>query len=213
MPLYKTITIDATTKVLIWKIEESVEELSQGLNLTTYCQNRLKQIKFSGQKSQFLSIRHLLKEIGYKDSDMYYNPMGKPYLHNGKHISITHSYQFSAIVISSEPVGIDIEKQREKILRVASRFTPLEEYRTLANHEAIIRKLTLVWSAKEAIYKVMETPGLSFLDHIYVHDFDFNANLTTAKVNYKNKLTTFSVKFLEFEGFSCAYALFLPSAH
>jgi len=212
MPLYKTIPVDATTKVLIWKIEESVEELSKGINLTPHCKNRLKKIKFSDQQKQFLSIRHLLQEIGYKDNDMYYNPLGKPYLHNGKHISITHSYQFSAIIVSTKPVGIDIEKQREKIFKIAPRFTPLKEYRTLANHEAIIRKLTLVWSTKEAIYKIMETPGLSFLEHIYVHDFDFNAHLTTAEVNHKNKLTNFSVKFLEFEGFSCAYALFLPPA-
>jgi phosphopantetheinyl transferase len=35
-------------------------------------------------------------------------------LKDGKHISITHSYQFSAIIISDQTVGIDIELQREK---------------------------------------------------------------------------------------------------
>ena len=33
MPLYKTITIDDETKVLIWKIEESFEDLSEGVEL------------------------------------------------------------------------------------------------------------------------------------------------------------------------------------
>jgi hypothetical protein len=31
----------------------------------------------------------------------------------------THSYQFSAIIISDQTVGIDIELQREKIIKIA----------------------------------------------------------------------------------------------
>ena len=31
MALYKTLTIDKTTKVLIWKIEESIEDLQKEL--------------------------------------------------------------------------------------------------------------------------------------------------------------------------------------
>ena len=51
----------------------------------------------------------------------------------------------------------------EKILRIAHKFTRLEEYRTLANTEAIIRKLTIVWGAKESLYKIYAEQGLAFL--------------------------------------------------
>ena len=62
---------------------------------------------------------------GYKDKDLYYDYMGKPHLHDGRHISITHSYEFTGIIIvsSKEKVGIDIEKQRDKIIRIAKKFT------------------------------------------------------------------------------------------
>jgi phosphopantetheinyl transferase len=111
-----------------------------------------------GMKSElhrrgFLSIRHLLAEAGYVDHDLYYDEVGKPHLTDGKHISITHSHEFTGIIISdSKEVGIDIEMQRDKILRIASKFTPLEEYKTLANTDALVRKLSIVGGAKESLY-------------------------------------------------------------
>ena len=53
----------------------------------------------------FLSVRMLLVEFGYTDEDLVYDSFGKPHLKDGKHISITHSYNFSAVVISSKAVG------------------------------------------------------------------------------------------------------------
>jgi len=207
MALYKTITVDEGTKVLIWKIEESFEWLCDGIQLTSHCQNRVDSMKSDLHRRGFMSIRHLLAEEGYVDEDLYYDDNGKPHLKDGKHISITHSFTFSGIIISDKPIGIDIEKQREKIMKIAHKFTPLKEYHTLANDEAIIRKLTIVWGAKESIYKYMSIPGLLFLHHIYVEDFDFDMMTTTAKVNYQGKEEKFNIHYLEFEGFTCAYAL------
>lgn len=207
MALYKTITVDEGTKVLIWKIEESFEWLCDGIQLTSHCQNRVDSMKSDLHRRGFMSIRHLLAEEGYVDEDLFYDDNGKPHLKDGKHISITHSFTFSGIIISDKPIGIDIEKQREKIMKIAHKFTPLKEYHTLANDEAIIRKLTIVWGAKESIYKYMSIPGLLFLHHIYVEDFDFDMMTTTAKVNYQGKEEKFNIHYLEFEGFTCAYAL------
>lgn len=207
MALYKTITVDEGTKVLIWKIEESFEWLCDGIQLTSHCQNRVDSMKSDLHRRGFMSIRHLLAEEGYVDEDLFYDDNGKPHLKDGKHISITHSFTFSGIIISDKPIGIDIEKQREKIMKIAHKFTPLKEYHTLANDEAIIRKLTIVWGAKESIYKYMSIPGLLFLHHIYVEDFDFDMMTTTAKVNYQGKEVKFNIHYLEFEGFTCAYAL------
>lgn len=205
MPLYKTITISPSTTVYIWKIEEDIETLSHHIKLTDHCQNRLDGMKSQLHQRGFMSIRHLLAEAGYTDFDLYYNTAGKPHLHDGKHISITHSYIFTAIIISDQPVGIDIEKQRDKILRIAQKFTPIEEYYTLTSSEARIRKLTIVWGAKESLYKLYEQEGLSFLKHIDVTDFSFEDGKTTAQINYKGTISHYKITFLEFEGFTCVY--------
>lgn len=208
MPLYKTKTIDPKTKLLIWKITESVDELKKQACLTKNCQLRLEELKSEEQQKQFLSIRCLLGEIGYSAIDLNYSQNGKPHLVGKDYISITHSYHFAGIIISRKPAGIDLEKQRDKILRIASKFTPLQEYKTLANHEAIIRKLTIVWGAKEAVYKILDIPGLSFLNDIDIRDFDFGkTNSTIAEVHSTKKLN-FMINFFEFEGFTCVYALY-----
>ncbi len=206
MPIYKTITVDEGTKVLIWKIEEDLDWLSRGIDLTTNCQNRVEGMKSEIHKRGFMSIRHLFAEMGYTDHDLFYDNLGKPHLKDGKHISITHSFNFTAIIISDHAVGIDIEKQREKIMKIAEKFTPLKEYHTLANEEALIRKLTIVWGAKESIYKLYSEPGLGFLQNINIADFDFEDAETSGKVYFKGNTSSYHINFLEFEGFTCVYA-------
>lgn len=208
MPLYNTLTVSSSIKVYIWKIEESENELAQGIELTPHCEKRMLGMKSEMHRKGFLSIRHLLAEAGYVDADLYYNTEGKPHLNDGNHISITHSNQFTGIIISdSEEVGIDIEMQRDKILRIAHKFTPIEEYRIIANTEALIRKLTIVWGCKESLYKICAEPGLSFLHHISITDFSLSDDRTIGEVLYQGNKTTFNIRFLEFEGFTGVYAV------
>ena len=208
MPLYKTIQVSSSIIVHIWKIQESENELGNGIVLTDHCQNRMMRMKSELHRRGFLSIRHLMAEAGYVDHDLYYDDFGKPHLKDGTHISITHSNHFTGIVVSEvQEVGIDIEMQREKILRIAHKFTPIEEYNTIANTEALIRKLTVVWGAKESLYKIYAEPGLSFLHHIDIHDFSLSDARTTGEVLYHGKRSTYEIDFLEFEGFTCAYAV------
>lgn len=208
MPLYNTLTVDQSTQVYLWKIEESEAELSQGIRLTEHCQKRMEGMKSEMHRKGFLSIRHLMAEAGYVDADLYYSAHGKPHLKDGKQISITHSNNFTGIIVSdTRQVGIDIEKQRDKILRIAHKFTPIAEYRTIANTEALIRKLTIVWGCKESLYKIYAEPGLSFLHHISITDFSLTDTETVGEILYKGQLSSYRISFTEFEGFTLVYAL------
>jgi len=207
MPLYKTITVSSSTKVLIWKIEESFEQLMEGTKLTQNSQERVDKMKSDIHKRGYLSIRKLLALEGYTDFDLIYSEAGKPTLKDGKFISITHSFQFTSIIVSTIKVGVDIEKQRQKIHRIAHKFTPIQEYRMFANADALMRKLTIVWGAKESVYKSFGKTGVSFLKDIYVHQFSLEDKITKAEVSYKGKSETYSISYLEFEGFTCVYAL------
>ena len=208
MPLYNTLTVDNSTKVYLWKIDESETDLSKGIELTPHCQNRMEGMKSEMHRRGFLSIRHLMGVAGYVDADLFYDENGKPHLKDGKRISITHSNHFTGIIISDRfEVGIDIEKQRDKILRIAHKFTPMAEYRTMANTEALIRKLTVVWGCKEALYKIYSESGLSFLHHIVIKDFRLSDTETTGEILYQGQTSDYEIFFLEFEGFTLVYAL------
>jgi phosphopantetheinyl transferase len=207
MPLYKKIDVNDFTTVVIWKIEESIEQISSGVTLTNHCQNRVDSMRSEIHQKGFYSVRQLLKILGYTDADLIYDEFGKPHLNDGNFISITHSFTFSAVIVSQQkPVGIDIEMQRDKIVRIARKFTPIQEYKTIANHNALVSKLTIVWGAKESLYKIYGKKKLLFLHHIYIEDFRFADGKTTGNVRYEDHYSEHDIFFLEFEGFTCVYA-------
>ena len=207
MPLYKTITPNSQTTIKIWKISESFEELMQPVSLKPESMDRVLGMKSDMHQRGFLSVRHLLHEFGYKDADLFYDENGKPHLKDGKHISITHSFNFSAVIVSDYIIGIDIEKQREKITIIAHKFIGYELDYLCETKPVYVKKLTAIWCVKESLYKLFATPGLSFKKHCLVIPFSDNDDETIAWIDYKNKKCRYNIHFLEFEGFTCAYAI------
>ncbi len=206
MPIYKTIKPNQKTIIFVWKIDEPYSDLLDSIALNDLSKKRLNGMKSELHQRGFLSVRHLLKEAGYTDFDLYYNSYGKPLLRDGKHISITHSYQFSAIIISDNDVGIDIEKIREKIKRIGNRFVNTN-FDSLSN-EDIVKQLTVIWGAKEAMYKTYPYGGLSFHDHIAMDPFLFIEKKSTGRVHFGNWKKEYDVNFMFFdEGFTLVYVL------
>lgn len=201
MPLYKTIDVNFNTQILIWKITESFEQLYEEVQLNVKSIVRLNGMKSQLHQRGFLSVRMLLQEAGYTDMDLYYDEFGKPHLNNHKHISITHSHEFSAIIISDETVGIDIELQREKILRIADKFVNDDELSRLRSFDTqdYIRKLTVKWGAKESIFKIRNERGISFKEHIKVSPFNLEHKQTSATLHFDNLIKDFTIYFEELD--------------
>lgn len=207
MPLYKTLTPNSQTTVKIWKITESYAELLKPVTLNPECLERVAAMKSELHQRGFLSVRHLLAEFGYTDADLFYDDNGKPHLTDGKHISITHSFTFSGVAVSDEVVGIDIEKQRDKITVIADKFVDYESDYLNIDDCDYIQKLTVIWAAKESLYKLFATPGLSFKQHCLVIPFTLKDVETVAWIDYEDVKKRFDIHYMEFEGFTCAYAL------
>lgn len=207
MPLYKSISVNSKTNVKIWKIEESYDELFSPLDLKQQSLERVLGMKSDLHKRGFLSVRHLLRDFGYTDQDLFYDDNGKPHLKDGKHISITHSFIFSGVIISDNEVGIDIEKQRDKIGIIAKKFVDYEFNYLNRNSEDYVRKLTVIWGIKESLYKLFATPGMLFKAHFLVIPFMLEDFTTIAWIDYESKKYRYNTAFLEFEGFTCAYVV------
>ena len=206
MPLYKTIQHDEKTKILVWKIEESYKDLIDDISLNERSKKRLSGMRSEVHQKGFLSVRHLLKIAGYNDFDLYYNEYGKPLLKDGKHISITHSFQFSGIIISDNVVGVDIEKNRPKIVKIQNRFvnTTVDSL----SDEDIVKQLTVVWGAKESMYKIYPYGGLSFHNHIAIDPFLFADHSSSGRVIFNEWKKYYNIFFTFFEeGFTLVYAL------
>lgn len=208
MPLEKIITVNANTQVFVWKITESFESLQHGVALSKNSAERLQNMKSVSHQCGFLSIRHLLLAAGYLDTDLTYDENGRPHLNDGKFISITHSFSYAAIIVSSHNVGIDIEMQREKIIRIADKFTNSKEQALLVDHlDSQVKQLTVIWGAKEAMYKMCNSRSLSFKDNMNVEAFDLNGESGKCEVRSESFSKSFYFYFFELENFMLVYTL------
>lgn len=208
MPLHKSYTIAPNTKLLVWKITESLEELSNGTELKDVCQSRIDSMKSEQHRKGFLSVRKLLKEAGYTDFDLFYTEDGKPHLKDGKNISITHSFSFSAIIISDKSIGIDMEIRREKAIKIADKFID-KEFNFLNTEDVsdYVRRLIVIWGVKEALYKMFSRKGLSFKQNIDVAPFEMDDAKGTATVSYMEIEGNYSFYFEEIEDFTLVYSI------
>jgi phosphopantetheinyl transferase len=200
MPLFQTIECNQNTRILIWEITESFEELRSRVVLKEKTQLRLNGMKSEMHQRAFLSVRMLIQEMGFTDKDLHYDEFGKPYFDCDNYISITHSYHFAAIIISNETVGIDMELQREKIIRIGDKFTDYEcKYLQPDSSEEYIKKLTVIWGAKEAIFKIRNEKGISFKDHIQIESFSLEESKTQASLHFDNLVKDFEVHYKEIQ--------------
>ena len=206
MPLLKIIALNDYTQLLIWKITETFNEFFQSVALKDVSLARVENMKSEAHKKGFLSVRRLLMEADYTDFDLYYDEFGKPHLQDGKHISISHSHEYSAVTISDVNIGIDLEILKEKALKLAPRYMDISHLENLTVEDQL-RKATVIWGIKEAIFKLKNEIGISFQDHIFENDFMLEDKKCTVELRIDNRVEHFNVvfDFIENYVFVCAF--------
>jgi 4'-phosphopantetheinyl transferase len=204
MPLHQVINHDQSTKVLLWKITENLVDLFNCADISDTTLFRLSSVKSDQHKKGILAVRLLLQEAGYTDHDLYYDAFGKPHLKDGTHISISHSHDFSAVILSDKTTGLDLELRRDKIAIIANKF--IEPSFVLdKSAQDYVNKLTVNWGVKEAVFKIRNEKGISFKDHIDVALFEMADGKTSATLHFNNLKRHFDVFFIEIEQYTLVY--------
>ena len=108
-----------------------------------------------------------------------YNEVGAPVVDTpNTHISVAHGGESVAVAIANEPVGVDIEALDRNYERIKSRFmSPAEE--ALSSIEAWP---AVVWTAKEAIYKLYGKREVDLTEDIRITAFDAERMTLEAEV-------------------------------
>ena len=78
--------------------------------------------------------------------------------------AISHTPGCVAMAISRRAIGIDVEHFAPKVLRVRQRFLSTAEARHIAPDNVALN--IAAWTAKEALYKAVLTPGINLSHHI-----------------------------------------------
>lgn len=132
-----------------WNPSETDEELFDMWEAIASGEN-MPIIKVPHRRREWLGSRILMHKIGVEG--LGFLPNGKPVLPVGA-ISMSHCNGSVAVVTSENTIGIDIQVPAEKIRTIRSKFCSPTEWARLEHHEETLRALTIVWSAKEAIFK------------------------------------------------------------
>jgi len=212
MPLYKVVLLSKTAKLYLWKITEDLDVFKSQIRLKNSSTARLESMKSESHQKGFLAVRMLLQHNHYDDFDLYYDAFGKPHIKpqgcniKDVEISISHSNDFSAIVISEEKVGLDLEQLKDKALKIAPRFMDVSHLENLSVEDKI-KKATVIWGIKESIFKIKNEQGISFPNHIFEEDFLLDDKKAKAILKFNNKEEVFNILFDSIEDYIyvCAF--------
>lgn len=167
MPVFKEKQIGTETILGVWKCDETANELLSLINLDKEDESRLDDFTNETRKIHFLAVRVLCQHL-IGTAKIHYNQDGKPLKQIvNRHISISHSHEYVAVLISSSPyVGLDIQRMEDKILRIRDRFVNATEQAQIDFDN--ITQLTLIWCVKESIYKIHGDRNVFFKEHIVI---------------------------------------------
>lgn len=210
MPIVFRESINEDTELGIWKIDETAGDLYARLQLDEREKAVFESFRNQNKRSlHWLGSRVLLRTL--MNTDRYINlkvtQQGKPYLVNfPHHISISHSYDYAAVMISLHgPVGVDIEQISGKIARVADRFLIPEELEFI-DRGRYYDHLYACWGAKEAVYKWYGKGGLPFYGGILLDPFSIDSQgIIRTRIELLDGSRDIIVQYRNFDGYMVAW--------
>lgn len=157
----------------VWKMDETLDELLNMLpQQETYLEG-LQRFSAEHRRLEWLSVRVLLFTLLGEEKEIAYYPSGKPYLADkSASISISHTRGYVSVIIgeAGKEVGIDIEQYGERVHKVAHKYMRADEPLSLYQGTDTWA-LLLHWSAKEVVFKCMNTAEVDFREHLRIFPF------------------------------------------
>ncbi len=165
MPLVYQHNINESTKLAVWYITEDE-------NFFLECVPLGREITHWHKRLQHLAGRYLLQEM-FPDFPYHLIAIAdtrKPYLPGEEyHFSISHCGDYAGVIVSKDKrVGVDLEINTLTVLKIKQKFLNLEELMFHKIHEE--KPFTLLWCAKEAIFKWYGNGEVDFRQHIHLHE-------------------------------------------
>ena len=202
MPFLKNIIIDNQTKIKIWKV--ILGELSHN-ELNSDEKKILKLKKSNLLKEQFLATRKVLalENSKYK---ITYDINGKPLLNSKYNISISHSHDIAALVISdNSKIGLDVQLNENKIFNIQHKFLNPSEKLNIGENPSL-KILTMIWTSKESIYKAVGLKGISFSDNIKIEKVIEEDKTGIGYYSNGSEKVKFDLKFFYIDEYTICYA-------
>jgi len=176
MPVILKIDHPGGQRTAVWEITEDENSLLQMASLDKAGIETFSLLSNPGRRLEWLAVRALLKQLYSATNTIDYLENGKPILVNSTDkISISHSGKMVSMAL--HPIknpGIDIEVLRPRIINIAERFLAELEKIHLGPNPSI-EQLTIMWGAKEVLFKVYGQGGISFKNDFEIKPFELSS--------------------------------------
>lgn len=205
MPLFYQQHINQSTRLAIWKIEETEEYFSATVPIR-------KNITHPHKRLQHYAARYLLRYLfpDFPYEEILVADTNKPYLENeAYHFSISHCGDYAAAIVSKDfHVGLDIEIPVEKILKIKHKFVNQNEdfFINPLHKTQQIETATLIWSAKETLFKWYGKGNLDFKEMMHVEPTPIiKAGSIKAEIKTSDFQKTFEIFYQQFQHLILTY--------
>ncbi len=194
--------------VALWQIDE--KELS-ALENTLLESQRLgySEVKSLLIKRQKIAVLVLLNQLLGKQVEVEYNADGKPNIKGiDVEVSMSHSQERVAVMLSPKKAGLDLQEIHPKIERIIHKFLSQEELDSL-DEAYRVEHSHVFWCAKEALYKVYSKRGLIFSEQILITPFQYSdeGGVIQGKILAKGQEWNYQLKYEKIEGYMLVYLL------
>lgn len=158
MPFNTHIDLDNGGLIGLWSLTETESELMALFSAANLADpaKELEHITVVKKRKQWLAARLLVKKLIPTFESITYDQFGAPYVvDHDTNISMSHSNDHIAVILHQDhEVGIDIQVEDVKLERISSKFLNEEENERYQGLKKGLPYLHLLWSAKEAVFKI-----------------------------------------------------------
>ncbi len=171
--LIKDLDDDYHSRIGVWQISESEEELKVLSSVPSDELEEISYIKNESLRKQRLAVRALLDQMFEEKVYLSHHDNGKPYIENNAiNISITHTNKYVAVILAEdEEVGIDCESL-DRDFSAVEKMALSEDEKDDLDDDKRNEHLAIFWCAKEAVYKKMSRYNVDFAEQIEIDDFN-----------------------------------------
>lgn len=153
MPDIARLSFPEGHELSFWQFDDQHESLDERIPFSEKDLEESKGLNHSKRIREWLASRAALR-IGLGiNEEVLYHPNGKPYLPSSE-LSFSHCLPIAGALVHPERAGMDIQLPNPKLEVISKKFAHPEELVRANESGATLDYLTILWSAKEAVFKV-----------------------------------------------------------
>ena len=178
MPLQHIIHLNPHGIIGVWHLKEPEDYFTPHMHELVTEINHFEDITHAKRRTEWLAgrwlVRLLVDRMHIPFKGIWTDEYNKPHLTaDNAAISISHASPYVvAILNTKKSCGIDIERLRDKLKPLSTKFLNKEEL-AMANGE--LTNLAILWGAKEALYKLHGKKSLIFRENLKIEELKFSA--------------------------------------